>query len=349
MDWNDPDGEAKKGAKRLADNLTVNDKSALISFESSADMEQNLTLNKELVKNAADGLSYNGGTDMGSGMKMANDELLESERARADADKVMVVLGDGDVNPQAVSEAQRAHQEGIRVIAIAFTGSVDSDITEINSTEDDYYEVQTADELENVFDEIGRKINEDYIRESVEAELFGGEIGQVEANGTVRFNYDASDYITSTVSLYRWNNSLEGEEPQGWELIQDQANGGTIEAQVESFSTFAVFGQIAPPSDPEDSSGEENSGGSIDISDSSLFEDEEEETSEDNQQQQDTGDEEIDTDETENDEQQGFESGEDTGQDTGQDQPQGPTGLFAAGTSNFVQSIVGFISNLLPF
>jgi len=263
----------------------------------------------------------------------------------------MVVLGDGDVNSQAVSEAQRAHQEGIRVIAIAFTGSVDSDITEINSTEDDYYEVQTADELENVFDEIGRKINEDYIRESVEAELFGGEIGQVEANGTVRFNYDASDYITSTVSLYRWNNSLEGEEPQGWELIQDQANGGTIEAQVESFSTFAVFGQTAPPSDPEDSSGE-NSGGSIDISDSSLFEDEEEETSEDNQQQQDTGDEEIDTDETENDEQQGFESGEDTGQeDTGQDQdqPQGPTGLFAAETSNFVQSLVGFISNLLPF
>ncbi len=149
--------EAKEGSKNLVDSLGSSDQSAVVSFANDETLDQELTFNKTEAKNAIDSISAGGGTDMEDGVTAAHTELVNGTNARQDATKVMVILGDGDVNAE--EEAQAAKDDGIRVITISLAGA-DEEMEDMASSEDDAHVADTADDLEGVFDDISGTICE---------------------------------------------------------------------------------------------------------------------------------------------------------------------------------------------
>ena len=145
--------EAKAGARTLVDSLNNTDQSAYVSFADSATLDQELTTNKTAVKEAINATVADDGTNMAPGVETARQELLNGNNARPGAQKVMVVLGDGDVN----TDGADAKADGIRIISIALAGA-DQEMEDLASSEDDYYESPTASDLQQVFQDISGTI-----------------------------------------------------------------------------------------------------------------------------------------------------------------------------------------------
>ena len=145
--------EAKAGARTLVDSLNDTDQSAYISFAGGASLDQNLTTNKTAVKEAINATVASGSTNMASGVEIAREELINGTNARPGAQKVMVVLGDGDVN----TDGSAAKADGIRIISIALAGA-DQEMEDLASSPDDYYESPTASDLQQVFEDISGTI-----------------------------------------------------------------------------------------------------------------------------------------------------------------------------------------------
>jgi uncharacterized protein YegL len=152
--------DAKEGSKTLVDSLNSSDQSALVSFSSSATLDQELTDNKTAVKNAIDSLSATGGTDIGAGISRADQELINGANARQNASKVMVVLSDGQ-GGDPVQEANASKANGVRIITIALGQGADEEtLREVASSDEDALVAPNSTALEGVFEDISGRICE---------------------------------------------------------------------------------------------------------------------------------------------------------------------------------------------
>lgn len=412
----------KIGAKNYVNSTKTSqgDRNAIVGFESDYRIVQPLTGNRSKARDSIDTLIADGGTDHEDAVIGGHTALNESSRSN----RVMIVLGDG-CGGDATEEAQNARQNGIDIHVIIYGDNACTDELESmlpegqicednpNSTENrdgDQCWYSSTENISQVFGDVQEQIDTQYLKNATEDQLFGGDTGQVDANGSIRFEFETSEYVPATASIYRWNNSLEGEEPQGWVEIEDQATGGEIKAEVEEFSTFALFAESAPP---EQSSGGGGGGGSLRTIDPEFdaimngleveFEDDtqtygteigeyrwefgdgenatgEQVTHEygepgtyevtlklqaDNLQHIGTEEIEVVQQETEvqeqenegeapqqeeeqEEEQEGDDQAPEQQEGPGQ-QPQGPTGLFAAGVPDLFQGLADWISGIIPF
>jgi Ca-activated chloride channel family protein len=155
-------GDLQFAAKNFVDNLASPDEAAAISFSSSASLDQELTTNYQLVKDAIDTYSASGGTNMTAGIGTAESELLNGTNATTGASKVMIVLSDGSPNTpsSAQSAATAAKNAGIRIFTIALGSGAATSFLEnsIASSSDDAFVAPDPADLDTVYAEIAQVV-----------------------------------------------------------------------------------------------------------------------------------------------------------------------------------------------
>ncbi|MFC7131992.1 MULTISPECIES: vWA domain-containing protein [Salinibaculum] len=152
----------KAAATSFVDNLSGTDEAAAISFNSSANLDQALTTNYQAVKNAINGYTAGGNTNVASGISVAQTELLTGANATAGASKVMIVLTDGFENiGDARTAATAAKDAGIRIFGIGLGTSVDTSlVTDISSSPGDAFFAPDPADLDTVYAEIAQIVIE---------------------------------------------------------------------------------------------------------------------------------------------------------------------------------------------
>jgi predicted ribosomally synthesized peptide with SipW-like signal peptide len=157
--YGEPLSAAKNSSKDLVDTVNESDQIAVVSFESDATLDQELTTDKEEVKNAIDLLNASGGTDIAAGVDIAHEELVNGDNARENASKVMVVLSDGVSSTDPVPAAEAAKEDDIRIITIGLSEFADNEtLQEMASSEDDFYQTTNVSELSGVFENVSRDV-----------------------------------------------------------------------------------------------------------------------------------------------------------------------------------------------
>ena len=155
-----PMTDAKNAAKEFLDKMDLSkDQIGVVSFESSARKEHDLSRNAGSVRTAIDGLSAGGGTDIAAGIREAQAELTSSRHIAANA-PVIVLLSDGQSDEAAArSAAEDAKRAGTRIFTIGLGKNVNPALMQaIASSPSDYYYAATSAELAAIYGQIAGAI-----------------------------------------------------------------------------------------------------------------------------------------------------------------------------------------------
>ncbi len=164
------------------------DQLGLVSYSSSATLDEQLTTNRNAVKNEISQLSAGGSTATGEGIQEATDELT-SARANPDALKFQVLLSDGQTNTgiNSSTAAQNAANEGIIIYTVGF--GTDADEGELQNIADitggEYYAAEDPGALEEVFTLIAQEIEQTANDSNVSVPILPGEVILDDADGAV--------------------------------------------------------------------------------------------------------------------------------------------------------------------
>ncbi|MFB1065181.1 VWA domain-containing protein [Natrinema sp. H-ect4] len=171
-------GAMMDAANGLIDELGSNANVGLVSYSTSASLDQELTGSHGDVQSAINGLSGGGQTHIVDGVEEAQDELHNGPNARSGADKIMVVMSDGEHNQSGdpVVAADDAKSDGTELYTVGF-GSADASTLQSmasNPWDVHYFDAADDDELIDAFSQIGQAIaGERVIFEGTLAELMG--------------------------------------------------------------------------------------------------------------------------------------------------------------------------------
>jgi len=175
MAWEDESGlvkieAAKQAAEALVDQLNMSrDRVGLASFSTTATLDCELTNDTTAIKNGIQNLIAQGWTNMGGGIKRANDEF--QMHGRNDTMKVMVLLSDGvanyyyDENGQlrygetqarqyALDQANQTKNLNVRIYTIGLgdPSYLDPELLKEIASEDQYYYYSpTAGALKDIY------------------------------------------------------------------------------------------------------------------------------------------------------------------------------------------------------
>ena len=135
------------------DSMTLTDKTALISYESSAKLVSGFSNDKDMLKSAVK--PYNsGGTNAQAAVKIAIDELESVEHWYI---RHIILLSDGDVN---ISEEyiQKAQDKKIKIhtIGLGYGASNSRLKSYAESTGGQFFAAATAEELEAIYNDLSR-------------------------------------------------------------------------------------------------------------------------------------------------------------------------------------------------
>ncbi len=151
-----PLADAKTAGKGFVDRMNLSqDQVGLASFGSDATLNRQLTHDGSAVKNAIDGLTSGGSTNMADGINVAQAEL-RSVRHNPAARPVIILMSDGvpDSSSAALSAAQSAKNAGTRIFTIGL-GSVDANLMrQLASSASDYYYAPTSADLVAIYQTI---------------------------------------------------------------------------------------------------------------------------------------------------------------------------------------------------
>ncbi len=150
-----PLADAKEASKTFVDMLSLPpDQVGLVSFESWATLDQELTTSQVSITQAIDNLAAGGGTNIGAAIDLATQELTGTRHIPSNA-QVMILLSDG-YGGDPIPAAERAKSAGIRVIVIGLgTGVNESLLQGIATSPSDYYHAPTSADLADIFGLIG--------------------------------------------------------------------------------------------------------------------------------------------------------------------------------------------------
>ena len=151
--------DAKEAACRFLDSIDTGMRVGLVSFSGfKATIRAPLTQHVDALQGAIGNLSASGSTPMDKAIKVTATEVLVSSKNT----NVLILLTDGEPEPgtanATVREADRAKEQGIRIITIGVGDGVDQKYLQhrISSTPDDYYFVNESVQLESTFVTIAR-------------------------------------------------------------------------------------------------------------------------------------------------------------------------------------------------
>lgn len=159
MSTNDRSGYRRIAAKSFVDALLEGDRAAVIDFDLSANLTQELTQDFNKIKTSIDKIDSSGGTDIGAGVRIANDELIK--KSSDDRIKAQIVLTDGQGSYDN-SLTEQAKNNGIVIYTIGLgTGVNSSLLTSIaQETGGMYFPVSSAEQLPNVFSRISEIVTD---------------------------------------------------------------------------------------------------------------------------------------------------------------------------------------------
>lgn len=154
--------QAQSGATNLIDLLATNDRVGLVSFADGVTMDAPLTGNFSRVQSAIRRLNANGGTNLRDAVTRARTELVNG--GRSNANKIMVVLADGEHNVgggDPVREARKAKSAGIRVMTYGIPPLTDKSQLRRMATDpprDNFFNARDVESVNDVFDKIAQRI-----------------------------------------------------------------------------------------------------------------------------------------------------------------------------------------------
>lgn len=161
MNWNDPERYRVIAAKGFVNVMSVADMASVILFASYGNEEQDLTNDKDALKDAIDKVSAAGTTNYEDALRYSIDSLdVENNH---DSENVIIFLSDGyptDSSGLNISEedfdyslVDEAAEKGIRIYTIGLKDGVDETILKkmASRTNGEYYYASTAAELIEYF------------------------------------------------------------------------------------------------------------------------------------------------------------------------------------------------------
>ncbi|MBI4045127.1 MAG: VWA domain-containing protein [Candidatus Diapherotrites archaeon] len=163
------------------------DQIGLVSFNSSATTNRQLSSDGNSVKSAIDALVATGGTDIADGINAGTTELT-SVRANPNALKFQILLSDGQSNQgDANVAAQNAANNNIVIYSIAFGADADSvllsNVAQITGGK--YYAASDENALQEVFELISKDIEETARDANIVINLPSGELIIDEGSGYI--------------------------------------------------------------------------------------------------------------------------------------------------------------------
>ena len=157
MRENDPTYKRKEAARAFIDNAKDDDQIAIIDFDFDVNVLwriQNLTSNRDDIKNAVEAIDNVGGTDIGLGLKAAYNELESSSQPNK---KAAVLLTDGkDIYNYYNNEASLYKDKGWPIYTIGLGDDTDPDLLQdiADTSGGKYFPLTDSSQLENVYFEI---------------------------------------------------------------------------------------------------------------------------------------------------------------------------------------------------
>ncbi len=154
---------AKVAAVSFVDIADDTDEMGLVSFSTSASLDQQLTIDKQAVKNKINALIANGWTAIGDGIYRATGELVVYGMDR----KIEVLLTDGketrNSNPE--GRAAEAAAQNITIYAIGLGSDVDETQLRLiaNMTGGSYYFSPSSQDLMGIFTQIAVQLQEGWV------------------------------------------------------------------------------------------------------------------------------------------------------------------------------------------
>lgn len=151
MTTNDPNRLRVQAAKNFVDAFDTEDRGAVITFTTSAQLRAGLTSDTSVLKGALDGIGAGaGGTNISTGVQTALDQLT-SASDRQDRIQTIILLTDG-IGDYSSSHTARARQENITINTIAMAGANQTLLSDIAAgSGGTAHTVATADDLPEVF------------------------------------------------------------------------------------------------------------------------------------------------------------------------------------------------------
>jgi uncharacterized protein YegL len=136
------------------------DQVGVVQFDSGANIVHSLSNDRVSISNAINAMFSSGGTAIDAGVEIARREF--ADRGRPEAGHVMILFTDGitSSNARALERAQQTKNEGIRLITIGL-GRDDVDeslLREMASQTSDFYFVEDASELQQVYVTIAQSV-----------------------------------------------------------------------------------------------------------------------------------------------------------------------------------------------
>ncbi|WP_197280056.1 VWA domain-containing protein [Bacillus sp. FJAT-27251] len=159
MSSNDRNGYRKTAAKSFVDALIEGDRAGVVEFASSASLRQALTADFVAVKNSIDRVGAWGGTNIGAGVNLANQQLIKDSSDERIKMQILLTDGVGDYSP---SITTTAINNGIIIYTVGLGTSVDEGLLReiAKDTGGQYFPVSSAEELPEVFSRISDNVGE---------------------------------------------------------------------------------------------------------------------------------------------------------------------------------------------
>lgn len=156
MAWNDPDSYRKTAAKSYIDALLQGDRAGVVDFDDVGERYQSLTTDRAAAKAAVDRVDRSGGTNIGAGVTLSNQQLVNS--GAPDNIRITILLTDGEGEYDQALTTQ-ARDAGIAIYTIGLGGSVDEPLLRsiATGTGRQYYHVATGEQLPQVFSRIAEE------------------------------------------------------------------------------------------------------------------------------------------------------------------------------------------------
>lgn len=160
-----PIRETKKASEKFIETILKEDASiGIVKYESDAEMISNFSMDENQLKGALDELYASGGTDILSGLTLAN-TMLEQSNAKK---QIIVLMSDGlpsNSHSELIDYAEELRKKGIIIYTLGFFGDVGYDklsaqtLMEGIASEGCHYEVSDADSLVYFFGDVADQIS----------------------------------------------------------------------------------------------------------------------------------------------------------------------------------------------
>lgn len=205
--------ETKKASAKFVDTILDEDASiGVITYDNSANMVSDFSVDKNSLTSVVDNISSGGGTNIESGLLKAQ-EMLSTSNAKK---KIIVLMSDGEPNDgkvgdELISYADRIKADGTYIYTLGFFQSMSGGkssaqmLMEQIASDGCHYEVSNADDLVFFFGDIADQINGQkyiYVRIAcpvdVIAEYAGERLCSLKENENVRTSFGSLTFEDST-------------------------------------------------------------------------------------------------------------------------------------------------------